>query len=85
VACFVDRHFPMELKNNPFFRIGDMEKALRDTFVRMDELLMTPEGKRELALYKNDISTGATNHSPGETPHSLSQYQAEMLAGRIIL
>eukprot|EP01015_Nassula_variabilis_P009718 TRINITY_DN176_c0_g2_i1.p1 TRINITY_DN176_c0_g2~~TRINITY_DN176_c0_g2_i1.p1 ORF type:complete len:324 (+),score=75.97 TRINITY_DN176_c0_g2_i1:81-1052(+) len=53
VAKFVERHFADELKKNSNFQSGNMEVALRDTFLKIDELLLTKEGKAELMQIKS--------------------------------
>lgn len=47
-SAFVERHFPNELKNNENFKKGEYEKALKETFLKMDELLMTEQGKKQI-------------------------------------
>jgi len=53
VARYVERHFVEELLKNPSFKNGDYKSALTETFLRMDDLLQTPEGKKELAAIKS--------------------------------
>lgn len=48
VSEFVSRHFTKELLKTPAYRDGRMPDALRDTFMVMDELLLTVEGQKEL-------------------------------------
>eukprot|EP01015_Nassula_variabilis_P013842 TRINITY_DN2139_c0_g1_i5.p1 TRINITY_DN2139_c0_g1~~TRINITY_DN2139_c0_g1_i5.p1 ORF type:complete len:327 (+),score=83.36 TRINITY_DN2139_c0_g1_i5:66-1046(+) len=52
VAKFVERHFVEELKANSNFKSGNMELALKETFLKMDELLQTKEGKDEVMKIK---------------------------------
>ena len=44
VSKFVERHFIEELKNNTNFLSKDFEKALYETFLKMDELILSPSG-----------------------------------------
>ena len=44
VAKFVEKHFIEELQRNPNFQSKDFEKALSETFLKMDELILTPQG-----------------------------------------
>lgn len=37
-----------------------MEQALKETFMKMDVLLLTPEGKKELSAIKNDKEEGSS-------------------------
>ena len=55
VAEFVSRHFCIELVNNRAFKDGNYEQALKDTFLRMDELLRTPEGLKETLRIARDL------------------------------
>lgn len=48
VAEFVSKHFCIELINCRAYRAGNYEQALKDTFMRMDELLRTTEGLCEV-------------------------------------
>jgi serine/threonine protein phosphatase PrpC len=50
VAQYVKKHFTQELLNNPNYKKGDYKKALTETFLRMDVLLVTKEGKEELKM-----------------------------------
>lgn len=49
VAEFCARHFEAALKANPHYQTLNFELALQETFLRMDEMLMTTEGKAEIA------------------------------------
>jgi len=44
VALFVKNHFVDELKKNQAFKDKNMKVALREVFLKMDELLQTTEG-----------------------------------------
>jgi serine/threonine protein phosphatase PrpC len=52
VAKYVERHFIEELLSCAAYKTGNYEKALNDTFLRMDVMLQTPEGKKELSQLK---------------------------------
>ena len=54
VAKFVANHISDEILKNASFKNGDYSKALTEVFLRLDELLKTPEGKKEL----NSIQAG---------------------------
>ncbi|CAD8202586.1 unnamed protein product [Paramecium octaurelia] len=56
VAQFVEKHFIDELLKNKNFKDQKFEDALKETFLKMDELLMTPEGAKELNNYKANDS-----------------------------
>lgn len=69
VAKFVERHFVEELLKNQSFKNGDYSAALTETFLRMDELLLTNEGRKELAAIKSGDDD------------SKNDYQTESFAG----
>lgn len=56
VARFVEKHFVETLLKNNHFESGEYKKALEETFIEMDKLLMMPKYKDELRkLANNDI------------------------------
>ncbi|EGR34512.1 protein phosphatase 2c, putative [Ichthyophthirius multifiliis] len=48
VAKFVKKYFIQELKANQSYKIGNYTQALEDTFFKMDQLIASADGKREL-------------------------------------
>ena len=48
VSQFVKNHFIEELEQNENFKNNKIKEALKETFIKMDELMKTPEGKNEL-------------------------------------
>lgn len=48
VSQFVKTHFVEELAKNQKFKESDYKSALKETFLKMDELMRTAEGKKEL-------------------------------------
>ena len=48
VSQFVKAHFTSELLNNPRFKEGLITYALKETFLKMDDLMRKSEGKEEL-------------------------------------
>ena len=56
VAEFVTRHFCIELLNSRSYKEGNYEQALKETFLRMDELLRTQEGLKEVIRIAKDLS-----------------------------
>lgn len=44
MAAFVEKHFIEELLKNKNFKEQKFEEALKETFLKMDELLTAPEG-----------------------------------------
>jgi len=66
VAKFCEVHFGEQLKKNANFEAGDYEKALKETFLKMDEMLVTPEGRAEISKYMEnegaDSMAGCTSN-----------------------
>lgn len=54
VAKFCADKFGEELKNNKSFQEKKYKEALEETFLKMDEVLLGPEGMKILASYKQD-------------------------------
>ncbi|KAM3146079.1 hypothetical protein pb186bvf_001736 [Paramecium bursaria] len=52
VAQFVEKHFLEELQKNKNFQELKFEEALKETFLKMDDLLNTPAGQQELNQIK---------------------------------
>lgn len=67
VAKFVTNHFTEELLNNASFKSGNYSQALVDTFFRMDEILKTPEGKKEIASIQASQRKGGFGMGNGES------------------
>ena len=55
VAEFVSRHFCLELLNNRAYQDRNYEQALKETFLRMDDLLRTPDGLKEVIRIAKDL------------------------------
>lgn len=51
VAKYCEKHFIIELRQDQDFKKKDYESALRNTFLKIDRMLITPEGKAELKKY----------------------------------
>lgn len=58
VAEFCSKNFVKQLKANKNFQSKAYEEALKETFLKMDELLNTEEGKKELNMIKSGSSGG---------------------------
>ena len=60
VAEFVRDRFVKELTSNPSFEEEKYEQALKDTFIKMDEMMLTEEEDQELNKYtKKEDSEGS--------------------------
>lgn len=46
MSTFVERHFVDELEANPNYKSMKYEQALKETFMRMDELIFSQAGKQ---------------------------------------
>ena len=55
VAEFVSRHFCPELLLNRSYKQGNIEQALKENFLRMDEMLKTTEGLKEIIRIAKDL------------------------------
>lgn len=55
VAEFVSRHFCIEILNTRSYQDRNYELALKETFLRMDDLLRTPEGIKEVIRIAKDL------------------------------
>eukprot|EP00743_Colponemidia_sp_Colp-15_P000901 GILK01000994.1.p1 GENE.GILK01000994.1~~GILK01000994.1.p1 ORF type:complete len:362 (-),score=45.61 GILK01000994.1:171-1223(-) len=69
VALFCERNFAAELKKSEAFQRQDYAQALIQTFLRMDQLLTTPEGKRQI----QDFNGNAREEAPGNDRSELVQ------------
>lgn len=59
VAIYVSRHFTQELLSNAKYRTGEVESALKETFLNMDTLLRGPEGSKEVYRLQRDLPESA--------------------------
>lgn len=55
VSTFVERHFIEELEKNANYQKKDYEKALRETFIKMDDLLMSEAGKKQIIAIQKQM------------------------------
>ena len=51
ISQFVTNHFTKELIVNKNYLKGDLQSAIKDTFIKMDEIMQTNEGKEEIKKY----------------------------------
>ena len=51
ISQFVTHHFTQEFCINENYKKGNVEQALRETFIKMDEIMQTSEGKEEIKKY----------------------------------
>ena len=55
VATFVSKHFVHQLEVNKHFHKKNYELALKQTFMRMDQMLASPEGKKEIVKIQKEM------------------------------
>jgi len=60
VADFVRDHLINELKNLASFKAGEYEHALKDVYLKMDDMLKTSYGKSKLVSYKKGAESGTS-------------------------
>ena len=78
ISQFVANHFIEELianKNLP----NDMEKALKETFLKMDEIMQTEEGINEIKKYSRLSKEEDDRQSKNEPPNSQMQLFAQLM------
>ena len=51
MALFVKKYFTENLIQNKNFKMGNLKEALKENFLKMDELMIPPSGKSELKKY----------------------------------
>lgn len=56
VATFVKNNFPDLLKNSAAYKVKNFKQALIDSFIGIDKLLTTPEGKKQLAKINSECA-----------------------------
>ena len=59
VALFASKHFSQELLKNERYRQGDIETALKETFLQIDTLLRSTEGATEIFRLQRDLPDSA--------------------------
>ena len=67
VARFCSEHFPAVLVSDADFLAGDVKEGLRQTYLKLDEMLRDPDNVSELKKYSK-----RSNASGGDTPPTWS-------------
>ena len=78
ISKFVSNHFLDELvanKNLP----SDMSLALKETFIKMDEIMQTKEGIEEIKKYSRQSKEEDERQSKNEPPNSQMQLLAQLM------
>lgn len=63
VAKYCEDKFRDELIKNPNYKNKNYEKALEETFLHIDEMLQTPEGKKDISLIKQKFDKSGDDES----------------------
>ena len=50
ISQYVSHHFTDELLKNQNYLHNKIDVALKETFIKMDEIMQTPEGKEEIKV-----------------------------------
>ena len=69
ISQFVSNHFVEELTKNKNLE-SDMSKALKETFIKMDEIMTTPESIEEIKKYARLSKEADDLQSKNEPPNS---------------
>ena len=78
VSQFVSNHFTQELENNKNLET-DMPQALKETFIKMDELMITEDGIEEIKKYARKSKEEDDIQSKKEPPNSQMQLIAKLM------
>ena len=78
VSQFVSNHFTQELISNKNLEV-DMPQALKETFLKMDEIMITEDGIEEIKKYARKSKEEDDIQSKKEPPNSQMQLIAQLL------
>ena len=77
IAQFVSNHFSDEFIQNKKYLKGDIKNALKETFIKMDEIMQTLNGKEEIKQYarksKEEDELQSINEPPNPQMKMFSQ------------
>ena len=75
ISQFVSNHFIKEFLDNKNYKSGDIEKALKETFIRMDEIMVTEESVEEIKKYakQSKLEDDAQPKNPNDQMELISQ------------
>ena len=80
VAQFVKAHFMNEFLNSDSFKNGDIKKALTDTFLKMDELMLSNEGKEELNVLANESQKESEQQNQQQQSNTQHEFLRKLLS-----
>ena len=78
ISKFVSNHFTQELINNKNLS-KDMSLALKETFIKMDEIMQSPESIEEIKKYARMSKEEDELQSKNEPPNSQMQLIAQLM------
>ena len=78
ISKFVSNHFTEELKNNKNL-YTDMSLALKETFIKMDEIMQTTESIEEIKKYARMSKEEDEIQSKNEPPNSQMQLISQLI------
>ena len=78
ISQFVSNHFTKELIDNKNLN-KDMSKALKETFIKMDELMQTSEGIEEIKKHARKSKEEDDIQSKNEPPNSQMQLISQII------
>lgn len=78
VAQFVKKHFTRELLNNKNYKSANFKKALIETFFKIDEMVLEPQGMQELREY-NKISKQEDDAQDKKNPNKQNELYHQLM------
>ena len=79
ISQFVTHHFTDELIINKNYINGDLQTAIKETFIKMDEIMQTSEGKEEIKKYARISKQEDDIQSKNEPPNSQMAMLAQLV------
>jgi protein phosphatase 1G len=79
ISQFVSNHFSEELLQNKNFLSGDLKSALKENFIKMDEIMQTLNGKEEIKKYARKSKEEDDIQSKKEPPNTQMQLFAQFI------
>ena len=70
ISQFVTNHFTKELIINKNYINGDLKTGIKETFIKMDEIMQTNEGKEEIKKYARKSKEEDDLQNKNEPPNS---------------
>ena len=74
MATFVKKHYPGLLKSSAAFKAKDYRQALIDSFLGIDKLLESEEGRKEIEVINASMASKGSPLAGQPEPHELANY-----------